>query len=131
MEAVTAAILHANENNIRVINLSLSVNETTAMNDAINAFDGIIVAAAGNSGNTSVGYPARLNNQRVISVGSIDSNNARSSFSCWGAVQVWAPGGNILSTVPRGNTPNGYRRHADGYAFADGAHQWLRRKLQG
>jgi len=120
--AATAALIHAEANNIRIINKSFNVNETTAMNDAINAYNGVIIAAAGNDGNTNVGYPARLNNPKIISVGSIDSNNERSPFSCWSAttVDLFAPGGNILSTLPRGNTPTGYRRHADGYAFGDG-----------
>src|SRR5690554_6474942 len=61
--------------------MSLSINETTAINDAIALFDGVIIAAAGNSGSSSVGYPARLNNPKIVSVGSIDSDNARSSFS--------------------------------------------------
>src|SRR5690554_6103172 len=80
--------------------MSLSINETTAINDAIALFDGVIIAAAGNSGSSSVGYPARLNNPKIVSVGSIDSDNARSSFLCWGKVDIWAPGGGILSIWP-------------------------------
>jgi hypothetical protein len=118
--AVAEAITFANANEIRVLNLSLSINETQAINDAINAFDGVIVCAAGNSTSDAVGYPARVNNPRIISVGSLDSNNSRSSFSNWGKVEVWAPGGNILSTIPEGATPAGYRRYSNGYAYADG-----------
>ena len=98
--AVAAAITHATNNDIRILSMSLSINETTAINDAIALFDGVIIAAAGNSGSSSVGYPARLNNPKIVSVGSIDSDNARSSFSCWGKVDIWAPGGGILSTWP-------------------------------
>jgi thermitase len=118
--AVAAAITFANANEIRVLNLSLSINETQAINDAINAFDGVIVCAAGNSTSETVGYPARVNNPRIISVGSLDSDNSRSSFSNWGKVEIWAPGGNILSTIPEGATPTDYRRYSDGYAYTDG-----------
>lgn len=99
-EAVAQAITHANANDIKILNLSLSVLETEAMTNAINLYDGIIICAAGNSGTYNVGYPASLNNSKIISVGSIESNNTISEFSCWGKVDVWAPGGNILSTIP-------------------------------
>ena len=61
-----------------------------------------------------------MNNPRIISVGSLDSDNSRSSFSNWGKVEIWAPGGNILSTIPEGATPTDYRRYSDGYAYTDG-----------
>lgn len=99
-EAVAQAITHAKANGIKILNLSLSVLETEAMTNAINLYDGIIICAAGNSGTYNVGYPASLNNSKIISVGSIESNNTISEFSCWGKVDVWAPGGNILSTIP-------------------------------
>lgn len=118
--AVAEAILYAGDNDIRVLNLSLTINETTAINDAINAFNGVIICGAGNEKSNIVGYPARLNNERIISVGSLDNDGSRSSFSNWGKVDIWAPGGNILSTIPTGTTPNGYRRHSDGYAYTDG-----------
>lgn len=118
--AVAEAITFANANGIRVLNLSLSVGETQAINDAINVFNGVIVCAAGNSTSDVVSYPARVNNPRIISVGSLDSDSSRSSFSNWGKVDIWAPGGNILSTIPEGNTPAGYRRYSNGYAYTDG-----------
>ena len=99
-EAVAQAITHAKASGIKILNLSLSVLETEAMTNAINLYDGIIICAAGNSGTYNVGYPASLSNSKIISVGSIESNNTISEFSCWGKVDVWAPGGNILSTIP-------------------------------
>lgn len=117
--AVTAAIIHATNNNIDILNLSLSVNETTAMNNAINTYQGLLVCAAGNNGNNIVGYPARLNHNRIISVGSSTFNDACSSFSSRHATQVdiFAPGGDstvsggIISTWPTNlssNSGNGY-----------------------
>lgn len=63
----------------------------------------VLVASAGNEGNTLEGYPAAYGN--VISVSASDSNDGRASFSTYGAwVDVAAPGVGILSSVP----PNGY-----------------------
>ncbi|MCM1131138.1 MAG: S8 family serine peptidase [Roseburia sp.] len=100
-EAVTEAILYAHNNDIKIINLSMSgKEESTAMTDAINLYNGIIICSSGNSGDDNVGYPARLDNPKIISVGSLESDGSRSAFSCWGKVDIWAPGGNILSTIP-------------------------------
>lgn len=47
-------------------------------------------------------YPCNYNVPNVISVGAIDSRGDRSSFSNYGATKVhlFAPGSNILSTIP-------------------------------
>lgn len=59
----------------------------------------ILVAAAGNSGNYQVNFPAGYSG--VLGVGSVNSAWRWSSFSSYGpAVDVMAPGENILSTVP-------------------------------
>ena len=63
----------------------------------------VLVASAGNDGNTSLLYPADYHH--VIAVASTNSNDAKSSFSQYGkAVDVCAPGGSngkygIFSTV--------------------------------
>lgn len=63
----------------------------------------VLVAAAGNDGNTSPSYPADYHH--VICVASTNSNDAKSSFSQYGkAIDVCAPGGSdgnygIYSTV--------------------------------
>ncbi|WP_202080138.1 S8 family peptidase [Caldalkalibacillus salinus] len=99
-------------NNMDVINMSLGGSSSSsilkdwcdyAYNRGI-----LLVAAAGNSGNSSgwgdtVGYPAKYDS--VMAVAATDSNNNRASFSSHGpAVEISAPGVNILSTVPG----NGY-----------------------
>lgn len=54
----------------------------------------IIIAAAGNDASTTQSYPACY--EGVISVGSLDSDGSRSSFSNYGDwVDVWAPGGYV------------------------------------
>lgn len=61
----------------------------------------LVVAAAGNNGKQMNFYPAAY--QNVLAVGSVNSNNVKSSFSNWGYwVDVMAPGENVLSTVQNG-----------------------------
>lgn len=70
----------------------------------------LFVAAAGNTGGSGNNndsrpyYPASLGQANVISVGAIDSNNNRGSFSHYGkrSVDIGAPGVQILSTVRNG-----------------------------
>ncbi len=79
-----------------------------ALKDAIQAANdaGIVfVAAAGNSradNDTRDSYPANYDIDNVISVGAMEGAGKRSSFSNYGdeKVHVFAPGSNILSTVP-------------------------------
>lgn len=71
-----------------------------AMNQGV-----IFIAAAGNNAqdvDVSPSYPANYAN--VISVGSSDSIDQRSSFSNYGnhSVTIFAPGSSILSTFPNG-----------------------------
>jgi subtilisin family serine protease len=82
--------------------------------DRANRSDGILfVAAAGNDGtnnDTTARYPSNYDTtvdagyDAVISVASIDSNGALSSFSNWGntTVDLAAPGRGVWSTVPGG-----------------------------
>ncbi|MEV7571551.1 S8 family serine peptidase [Pseudarthrobacter sp. NPDC089323] len=88
-----------------VINMSLGVRPSrtleTAVNDAWDNGNGaVLVAAAGNGGNTSKIYPAGYPN--VIAVAATDNNDAKASFSTYGAswVDIAAPGVNVYSTFP-------------------------------
>jgi serine protease len=59
------------------------------------------VAAAGNSGNTSLSYPASY--ASVVSVAAVDQNEQRASFSQRNSqVELAAPGVGVLSTIPGG-----------------------------
>ncbi|WP_050980472.1 S8 family serine peptidase [Alkalibacillus haloalkaliphilus] len=64
----------------------------------------LVVAAAGNEGSgfgffDTVGYPA--NYDSAMAVAAVDLNNNRASFSSTGnAVEIAAPGVDVLSTVP-------------------------------
>lgn len=75
----------------------------------------LFVAAAGNnsSNNDSVlFYPASYNASvgNMLAVGASTHNDTRASFSNFGAttVDIFAPGENIVSTVPTSITPAGY-----------------------
>jgi subtilisin family serine protease len=79
-----------------------------ALQDAIDragAQNILFVAAAGNSAvnnDTSPHYPSSYTSPNIISVASITSSGALSSFSNYGAssVDLGAPGSGIVSTVP-------------------------------
>jgi subtilisin family serine protease len=62
----------------------------------------LMIAAAGNDGNTAVSYPAGYAN--VVSVAAIDSKRQVADFSQKNAdVELAAPGVGVLSTVPIGS----------------------------
>ncbi|WP_019676590.1 S8 family serine peptidase [Arsukibacterium perlucidum] len=89
----------------KVVNMSLgggSSNQTE--NNAMNSFynDGmLLVAAAGNGGNTSLSYPASYNS--VVSVAAVDSNRNVASFSQRNSqVEISGPGVNVSSTWRNG-----------------------------
>jgi hypothetical protein len=89
-----------------VINCSWggSVSSTTGANAVTHAHNvgAIVVAAAGNSGNTQMNYPAAYVN--VVAVVSTNINDQKSGFSSYGNwVSVCAPGENIQSTLPNAN----------------------------
>nr|WP_294885686.1 S8 family serine peptidase [uncultured Limnobacter sp.] len=96
-----------NPNPADVINLSLgsptscSSFEQTVV-DRVNAAGTLVVAAAGNSGG-SVDSPANCNN--VLSVGALDRDGSRASYSAIGsAVSLMAPGGFSNGLVGLGNS---------------------------
>ncbi len=103
---IISAIQYAIDQQVDVINISLggaysSETENYIIQKAIQS--GIVViAAAGNQGDSSYFYPASYDN--VISVGSISSNHVRSSFSNFNnKITVVAPGEAILTTTNNGN----------------------------
>lgn len=110
------AILYAANNGARVIQLSLSVAQTSAIDAAIQMayedFGMLIVCSSGNSGGSSVGYPSR--NPFVMSVGATNQAETRAGFSQFGTnLEIAAPGTNILTT----SLNNGYTT-TDGTSFS-------------
>jgi thermitase len=92
----------------KVISMSLGGGDSTTLRNAVvNAWKGgaangsVLVAAAGNDGNSTVNYPAGY--AQVVSVAATDHNDARASFSNANPdVEVAAPGVDVLSTVRGG-----------------------------
>jgi thermitase len=92
----------------KVISMSLGGGASTTLQSAVaNAWKGgaangsVLVAAAGNDGNSTVNYPAGYS--EVVSVAATDHNDARASFSNTNPdVEVAAPGVSVLSTIPGG-----------------------------
>jgi len=91
--------------NIRVLSMSLGGETASKTQEAAvdNAWNSgvLVVAAAGNDGDTSVKYPAGYAN--AVSVAATDRNDARASFSNVNSdVELSAPGVGVLSTLPGG-----------------------------
>lgn len=64
----------------------------------------IITFASGNGSSNSVSYPANCNDT-ILAVGSINNTGARATTSNYGiALDLVAPGVNILSTIPNNQT---------------------------
>jgi subtilisin family serine protease len=78
------------------------------LKDAIDrgAAENILFVAAAGNGSSNIDsfpfYPASYTSAGLIAVASLNSNGTMSSFSNWGvtSVDLGAPGGGILSTVP-------------------------------
>jgi len=92
----------------KVISMSLGGGASSTLQSAVqNAWKGgaangsVLIAAAGNDGDSTVNYPAGY--AEVVSVAATDHSDARASFSNANAdVEVAAPGVSILSTIPGG-----------------------------
>jgi len=105
LSAVASGITFAADNGAKVISLSLgSTSTATTLANAVAYAWGkgcVVVAAAGNSGSSTMSYPAAYPN--VISVAATDNTDKLatfSNFSTW--VNCAAPGVGIYSSVPGG-----------------------------
>jgi subtilisin family serine protease len=97
---------YAKNNGVSVVSCSFNLGSHTSSTDsAIQSFatagrsnkGGVICAATGNNGNTSIGYPA--SNSYVIAVGASDETDDRASFSNYGTKLAFiAPGVYIPTT---------------------------------
>jgi thermitase len=107
---VANCITWAHDKGSKVISMSLGGGSSTTLQNAVNyawksggANGSVLIAAAGNDGDSTLNYPAAYGN--VVSVAATDDNDARASFSNANAdVQIAAPGVDILSTY----TGSGY-----------------------
>ena len=109
---VIEAISFAAENNVKIVNMSFSGPDySQALYNSMKACPDILfVAAAGNDGVSAIGgnsdvtplYPASFDLPNIISVAATDQNDNLANFSNYGitAVDIAAPGTNIISTIP-------------------------------
>jgi len=115
-----SAIRYAVDNHAKVI--SISVAYSGYNQDLVDAIDYaaqhnvVVVAGAGNGGNTTPTYPAALNKPNLISVAAVDSSGGLASFSTYSptTVHLGAPGVDIYTTEWTG----GYINFAAGTSFA-------------
>ena len=112
---VANCIRWAHDKGAKVISMSLGGGNSTTLKNAVDyawksggANGSVLIAAAGNDGDSTQNYPAAYNN--VVSVAATDDTDARASFSNANAdVEIAAPGVDILSTWNNGgyNTISG------------------------
>ena len=86
-----------------MVNMSLGGGSASATErDAMQSFTDagmLLVAAAGNDGNSGKSYPASYD--AVMSVAAVDSNENRASYSQYNdQVEIAAPGSAVQSTYP-------------------------------
>ena len=101
---IAACIDWAHDRGAKVISMSLGGPSSTTLATAVrNAWAGggrsgsVIVAAAGNDGDSEVEYPSGY--PQVVSVAAVDDAGTHASFSNANAkVEIAAPGVNVLST---------------------------------
>ena len=107
-DGAIAAILYAADMGAQVANNSWGNDDlrSKSLENAINAFDGLFVASAGNWRTSKAHYPAAFRADHILSVAATDHNDALASFSNYSNrwVDLGAPGVDILSSVPG----NGY-----------------------
>ena len=99
------AIEYAMEHGVKIINCSFGgSDDNLALKDAMENSGILFVCSAGNRGadtNVSPVYPACFDISNVIAVAALDSKGVLANFSSYGsAIDVAAPGVNILSTAP-------------------------------
>ncbi|PIS21357.1 peptidase S8 [candidate division WWE3 bacterium CG_4_10_14_0_2_um_filter_42_7] len=124
---IANGIIWATDNGAKVINLSLGgAQRSTTLENAVNyAWNKgvVVVAAAGNSNNSSKTYPAAYTN--AIAVAATDNKDLRAYFSSYGAtwVDIAAPGVYVFSTwkdTTSNANPQPECDGADCYKYASG-----------
>jgi thermitase len=101
ISGVANCIRWAAQQGVKVISMSLGGSGSTTLQQAVqaawsNGNGAVIVAAAGNDGNSTVSYPAGY--PEAVSVAAVDSGSAHASFSNANSdVEVSAAGVDVLS----------------------------------
>lgn len=112
---VINAINHAENNNISLLNLSLTAvgGNSQDLMQAVANFSGLLICSIGNNGHDADVYGGSVpamwgvneigNNDNIVSIGASTSSDTRESLSNYGetTVDLFAPGDAILSAYPR------------------------------
>jgi subtilisin family serine protease len=104
---IVAALYYAVQHHANVVNMSFDLTSSSPSLTQAAAYANkagiVLVAAAGNESTSAAVYPAALNGY-VVGIASTTDWDSRSSYSNYGATDVWiaAPGDNIVSTFPGG-----------------------------
>ena len=121
---IANGIKYAADNGAKVINMSLGStagSQTLAAAIDYAAKKGVvIVAAAGNSGSSTLNYPAAYT--KCIAVASTNNTDTKSSFSNYSSawVDIAAPGEYIYSTTPNHNSFLSRSGYSKNYAYLSG-----------
>src|SRR5436190_2906545 len=107
---VANCITWVHDQGAKVVSMSLGGGDSTTLHNAVKyAWAGggtggsVLVAAAGNDGDSTLEYPAAY--AEVVSVAATDNKDARASFSNANSdVEIAAPGVNVLSTYDGSNS---------------------------
>src|SRR4051812_11468386 len=121
---IADAIIWATDNGANVINISSGGPAGCFhLNEAVNypsSHDVLMVAAAGNNGDSTPNYPAAYS--KVLAVGATDNKDARWQSSSYGAawVDLAAPGVDVVTTLPAYPNSFGVERYGEvqGTSFA-------------
>ncbi len=96
-DRIAAAVDHAADSGVEVINLSLGGMHSRVLHKAVEdaaARGVIVVAAAGNSGRRGVGCPGHA--EHVLGVSAVGPTDDRASYTSYGpGVELAAPGGDL------------------------------------
>lgn len=111
---IASAILYANVNNIKIINMSLefdsasnSQEDLMPIEEALEQYGGLVVCSSGNGYreyNAYPIYPAAYTFSNVIAVAASNSQDVKMAMSnyCTTHVDLFAPGDNIITTTKEG-----------------------------
>lgn len=103
-DSVLSAVASCVDNGANIISMSLggggySSNENSVYRQTYQDENILIIAAAGNDGNSAKSYPASYDS--VMSVAAVDANNDIAWFSQYNSqVEISGPGVDVESTIP-------------------------------
>ena len=87
--------------------MSLGGSSSSSINSAAAALiqSGVFLAVAAGNSNDDASYYSPAGEKSVCTVGATDSSDVRASYSNYGSVvDIFAPGTDVLSTWPNGQT---------------------------